>query len=389
VMFLLLFLQVNYAVIRIRGEFGDRLEYGYLMPFYPWVPIIGIITNAFLAIWLYKFSPLAWYYALAWIAIGIGIFFAYARTRVDKEEKPRITFEEKRGRRTGRTLLAPVANPDHVPTVVSVAAALARQRDAEVVVLNVIRVPVALPMQEGYRYTGRADPVIEAVNALAERFPDVAINTVIAIGRRISQVINDIAERENVQMIVLGWRGEVQESRVRGSVAQEVLRSASSDVIVVRDHGLPERIDEILVGVSPGLRTRATVETGLALAEGFDADLRLLTVTSPDGEVEETREWFDELKSEVAERMDGRRVTAEVIEAESPVETMDSKADHSALLVVGASRDWALRRRLVGEFADKVANTVDRTLVVVKPHEHRALSLWRQALPVLRRRSSA
>lgn len=385
VMFLLLFLQVNYAVIRIRGEFGDRLEYGYLMPFYPWVPIIGIVTKAFLAVYLYRFSPLAWLYAVVWIVVGFGVFFFYARTRVAEDERPRVTFEEKGGRRRGRVILAPVANPDHVPTVVAIAAALARQRQAEVVVLNVVRVPEQLPMSEGYRYTERAEPVAAAVDELADRFRDVPISTVVAIGRRISQVVNDIAEREDADTLVLGWRGTVNERRVRGSVVQEVLRSAPSQVLVVKDMGLPRRIDEVLIAASPGLRTRDTMETGLALAHGFDADLRLLTVVPPDGGAEHIRAWFEEVKGELADRLDGGRFSADLVESESPIQTMDEEADRSAFLVVGASRDWALRRRLTGEFADKLANAVDHSLIVVKPREHRAMSLWRLALREFRR----
>ncbi len=47
IMFLLLFLQVNIAVITIRKKYGDRLQYGYLMPFFPIVPILGNCDQAF------------------------------------------------------------------------------------------------------------------------------------------------------------------------------------------------------------------------------------------------------------------------------------------------------------------------------------------------------
>lgn len=385
VMFLLLFLQVNYAIIRIRGEFGDRLEYGYVIRWYPAIPIAGIVANLALAILLFQFSPLGWLSAVGWIAAGVVVFFLYVRTRVAEDERPRVTFEEKRGRRRSQAILAPVANPDHVPTVVSIAAALARQQDAEVVVLNVIRVAGALPMSEGYRYTGRAERVATAVDEVAERFDEVPISTVVAIGRRISHVVNDMAQREQADTIVLGWRGTVHERRVRGSVVQEVLRSAPSQILVVKDMGLPRHIDEVLVAASPGLRTRDTVETGLALARGFDADLRLLTVVSPDGDLEQIRSWLDEVKRQLADRLDGVRLIADLVESESRIQTMDEEADRSAFLVVGASRDWALRRRLAGEFADELANAVDRSLVVVKPPEHRAMSLWRLALRRLRR----
>ncbi|MGH7572151.1 MAG: APC family permease, partial [Gemmatimonadota bacterium] len=42
VMFLLLFLQVNIAVITIRKKYGDKLNYGYLMPFHPVLPVINM-----------------------------------------------------------------------------------------------------------------------------------------------------------------------------------------------------------------------------------------------------------------------------------------------------------------------------------------------------------
>jgi amino acid transporter len=49
IMFLLLFLQVNVAVITIRRKYGDRLNYGYLLPFFPIVPIVAIVALLFLA----------------------------------------------------------------------------------------------------------------------------------------------------------------------------------------------------------------------------------------------------------------------------------------------------------------------------------------------------
>lgn len=50
-MFLLLFLQVNYSAIVIRREYGDELDYGYLMPLFPYVPIVGILTKFGLALY--------------------------------------------------------------------------------------------------------------------------------------------------------------------------------------------------------------------------------------------------------------------------------------------------------------------------------------------------
>ena len=45
VIFLLLFTQVNVAVITIRKMYGDKLDYGFKTPFFPIVPITGIILK--------------------------------------------------------------------------------------------------------------------------------------------------------------------------------------------------------------------------------------------------------------------------------------------------------------------------------------------------------
>src|SRR3989304_4023572 len=51
VIFLLLFSQVNISVITIRNMYGDKLHYGFKTPFFPFVPIIGVIVKLGLAIY--------------------------------------------------------------------------------------------------------------------------------------------------------------------------------------------------------------------------------------------------------------------------------------------------------------------------------------------------
>ena len=52
VIFLLLFTQVNIAVITIRRIYGDKLEYGFKTPFFPIIPIIGVFLKW---VWLFIF----------------------------------------------------------------------------------------------------------------------------------------------------------------------------------------------------------------------------------------------------------------------------------------------------------------------------------------------
>ena len=396
VMFLLLFLQVNYAVIKIRGEMGDRIDYGYRMPWFPAIPIIGIASNTGLAIYLFFYSPLGWAAAAGWIVVGLLVFYAYARGRAEEDAAPQITFERKRGTRAEETILAPVANPDHVEAVVGVAIALARQRDAEVVVLNVIQVPPQVPMSAGRARTSEAEPVIEVVEEISERVEDVTLNTVVGIGRRISSVISEVAERENSHTIVIGWHGHAHEGRVRGSVAQEVLLGAERDVLLVRDRGLPSRVDRVTAAVSPGIRGPDTTRTGVRLAAGFDADLRLLNVVAAgSGHAEEMEAWLEDVRDDLfadededqtGQRLRRHRISTEVIESDDFVRAVRDATDEPELLVVGAARDWYRRDNLVGKVVDDLTNRADNTVVVARPYEPRPVTWWRQLLALLRGR---
>lgn len=122
----------------------------------------------------------------------------------------------------------------------------------------------------------------------------------------------------------------MHEGRVRGSVAQEVLRTAGCDVVVVKDHGLPGDVGEVLAGVSPGIRTARIESDGVGGA-------------------------FEE------------------------------QAHTSDLMLVGASRDWMVRRTLLGEFTDALANRVRPTLIMIRPHETRPVSVWRRVVGLQRR----
>jgi len=78
IMFLLLFLLVDVSLIMIRRKIGAQLDYGYKTPLFPLIPIIAIFANLGLAVYLFFYSPTAWYITLAWIGVGLLIYYLYS-----------------------------------------------------------------------------------------------------------------------------------------------------------------------------------------------------------------------------------------------------------------------------------------------------------------------
>src|SRR5215207_9082629 len=93
VIFLLLFTQVNIAVITIRRIHGDRLQYGFKIPFFPIIPIVGIFLKLGLAIYLLFTHPTSWLISVLWIAIGFAVYRIYTFRKEIEHYAPIVTSE--------------------------------------------------------------------------------------------------------------------------------------------------------------------------------------------------------------------------------------------------------------------------------------------------------
>ncbi len=107
IMFLLLFLQVNITLIRLRKKRPD-LDRGFFTPLFPYLSIIGIITLLFLAIYMFYYSPTAWLVTAVWVTIGLFVYRTYASKREVQHVRKVRSLE--RLERKEYTILAPLAN---------------------------------------------------------------------------------------------------------------------------------------------------------------------------------------------------------------------------------------------------------------------------------------
>lgn len=81
-MFLILFLFVNMTVIKIRKERGNELDYGYLMPFFPYIPKSAIVLQVILSFWIFNVSRIAVISGGIWILMGLIFYFFYIKNKL-------------------------------------------------------------------------------------------------------------------------------------------------------------------------------------------------------------------------------------------------------------------------------------------------------------------
>ena len=273
-MFLLTFSLVNLSVIALRGKRPD-IERGFKIPFYPIPPILGVACCLFLAVFQYKFKPLAWYISLAWIFIGLLVYFAHFEKKtedqkpkvLDADRKPKAEEKEKKKFR----ILVPLHNPDNVEKLLSFAVPLAQKYDGDIVALVVVDVPFQLPIHEGMRFVHHKRPLLKTATEYAKN-RGIEIESDIKIAHRVADGILASAEEEKATLLLMGWKGFTNtKDKIFGEVADQVIRHTPCDLIVLKLTKYP--INTILVPSAGGPNALLATEYAAALARDFDAEL--------------------------------------------------------------------------------------------------------------------
>ncbi|MFB6285547.1 MAG: amino acid permease [Candidatus Bipolaricaulia bacterium] len=374
VMFLLLFLQVNVALLTLTRRLGDDLNYGYRVPFYPGLPIVAIGALLALAIFLFFFSPTAWYFTLAWIALGLLAYYGYARSRGKTEERTPVMDVTRRSAEPteGRFhALVPIANPKTLPQLVGPAIEAARQHDGMVTLLHVVTVPSSLPLDAGRRFVERSQPLIDEAVALSER-TDVPIEVVTRLSHRPAQAILDTAEEKNVDLLVMGWRGRNRTSRTLvGQNIDRIVERVNCDLLVVQ-----ESSEETPTSLLLPIEAPYEVETSLAMARLLSpaAGLRLTLLhvfapRTPDDKretrLQRIRDRVEAYRKAHPEFAGEIKVTEDV--ATDPVNAIAQAAQGQETILLGTPRRNWFRRRFVTSTPARVAGRVSQPVALVRP----------------------
>ena len=379
VMFLLTFTLVNLSLIALRRKFPE-LKGGFRVPLYPATPIAAIALNMFLAIYQFNFDPRAWYIAIAWIIVGLFIFFMYFE-KVKAADMPQVleVQQPKSENNYAYRILVPLHNPDHVIPLMKLAIPLARAHQGEIIVLGVIDVPINLPPHEGMRFVHHKTPLLrKAIEYGNEQ--GVATRSAIRIANQIWDGILQAAEVEKATLILMGWKGlTTNRDRIMGEVTDKVVRQAPCDLITVKLMG-DRLIQRILITTAGGPHASLAAEyVGIYHhAEGLEVTCCYVVDPNADERARESaRQWLHKtlrltnLEGQAEMRLlEGKRVATTLVKAASDYD----------LVVLGASREGVFSNALFGEIPEKVARYAHTPVMIVQRYEGPVKSLVKRIM---------
>ena len=379
VMFLLTFSLVNLSLIALRRKFPE-LKGGFRVPLYPATPIVAIVLNMFLAIYQFNFDPRAWYIAIAWVIVGLFIYFLFFEKITDADMPQVLEVQQSKSMNAyPYRVLVPLHNPDHVIPLMQLAIPIAKAHAGEIIVLGVIDVPINLPPHEGMRFVHHKTPLlrkaIEYGNAQG-----VETRSAIRIAHQVWDGIIHAAEAEKATLVLMGWKGyTTTRDRIMGEVTDKVVRHVPCDLITVKLMG-DRPIRRILITTAGGPHAMLAAEYVGIYHDMEGYEVSCCYVVKPDAgedEEESARQWIQKtihltnLEGKAAMRLlKGRKVASTLIRA----------GEDYDMIVLGASKEGVFSNVLFGEIPEKVARFSQTPVMIVQRYEGPVKSLVKRVM---------
>jgi len=371
IMFILLFLQVNLAVITIRSKYGKDLRYGYLLPFFPILPMIAIGAQFLLVLSLFEVSPIAWVFAVAWMAGGFAIYFFYARPRQERAHRSPVVQQTELMTPTADVpyrVLVPVANPDSLSTLLPPAIHAAKVNQGKVTLLHIITVPSPTPLSSGYQYAESGESLREQAIAMV-RDEEVAVEYIVRVARRVAPAIIDTVEEQRADLVVIGWGGAKNQYEMiaLGSNIEQVLKEVNCDVMMLQP-GDTTAARRILIPVVGPRQVGYSLQLIQLFSDSDELELDLLHIFSPDVPPDEQERFRRTLQRQIeAVKLDGKQVNLLTEQSADRIETLVQAARDYDYLVLGATRDPRLRQRLFGNTTMIIAQRTQTPVLLLHP----------------------
>jgi amino acid transporter len=386
---LLLYAFICLACMVMRHAGLDWYKPSFKTPVYPTVPILGLLGCLFvmgitsrptILIGLTIVAgTLIWY--VLFLRGQTGLVGASNVLWQHKVIEPLVARAEdyKAARREAfPVILLPVANPETGGSLLAVGTALARVRRASLHLVHVISVPTQTPLEAGrmeFEQTRRDRETILDVASRHASEQGIRTRANALVAHNVPSAILSVADLEEPDLLLMGWKEQVRGSRSRGANVAGVVKGANRNVLVLKDNGLGE-VKRILVPTAGGPHAKLGLRVAQDLATDCGATVTAMTVqvgrgySAAKSEFDhESMHFFQDLAEQYSrDALREAGVDAEisaVIDSDISEAIVKASAEYD-LVVIGASNEWRLRQWLFGSLPDKVTSRSSASVLMVR-----------------------
>jgi amino acid transporter/nucleotide-binding universal stress UspA family protein len=379
IMFLLLFLQVNVTLIRLRKKRPD-LDRGFFTPLFPYLTIAGILMLLFLAVYMFEFSPRAWGVAAVWVVVGLGVYKAYASKR-EIEHARKVLSLAKLERKEYR-ILVPLANDKSVRDLATIAKAVVRGNHTEIIFLHVTEVREGEPLIAQAAVSDRAHQLFAKAEAQMVG-SGLGARSILSVAHRVSQgIINTVIE-EGCNFVVMGREKNPSFlERFFASIIDSVIAKAPCEIAVLHGRLPDEGVKTVLIPFAQNIHTLLAGEIAPAFVEHFGCRIKFVIVFEP--ETPESQK--EERQRQAREFMEANRIEAEIkiLHDMDILQGVLHESRSADLLLMGGRSGDFMELLLGRSLTQEITEHSPCPVLWVKEYEERK-SFWRTLLSPVRK----
>ncbi|EAW37278.1 chloride channel protein [Lyngbya sp. PCC 8106] len=304
-------------------------------------------------------------------------------TQVGLHPEPSYVVYQTRAPQVGQgRMLVSLHNPKTAPSLLEIAAAIARERNYEIECLNVITIPRhRSPSETPVRLT-KSRRLMRQAEQMGRAWK-IPLHTQVRVTNDVAQAILETTKERHIDLILMGWQGKSSTSdRVFGNVVDMIIRACECEMVLVK---WPQMVDPFgskrklrlhsllgwqrwLVPIRDDAKKSVAVQLLPALTHlSHQAEIRLLKVMNKEVSVSEKRAWehtSQELSSLLNSKVRITAVTSEFV----PDAVIDfAYQEHCDVVVLGASREGMLKQVIQGNIPEAIARHCDCTVILVRP----------------------
>lgn len=280
-----------------------------------------------------------------------------------------MSAKEKAG--SGPTVLVALANPEHEKDLITLASAIAHQRNGDVLAIHIVQVPDQTPLEAGAEYLDHI--AAESRELLADARTDaetygVPVTTRNVISRHSFKSIFSTARTHDVDLVVMGWSEGTRLSPGRAERGiDDLTRDLPCDVLVLKNDEFDA--SRILVPTAGGPDSELSAEIARLLRAEYGSEITLLHVVTGEAEEEQARQFLttwatDQDLSSIQTRIDTSGDVEDAIRVAASEHTM---------VIIGATEQGLLSRLLHGSLAFDVVESLDMPVLLAERSRERSL----------------
>jgi len=243
---------------------------------------------------------------------------------------------------------------------------VARARNGELSLLNVVEIPRNLPPKAiRFRYV---DDRIRGLQHLAKIGAHYHVDTrpVVKIGYKVYEIILDTIREEAVNLLVMGWRGERVEGdrRILGSNIDYLIENAPCDVVVYKTKGLERPLKKLVVLTSPIWSIRGVGELAVILAAEDKPTIEVVSLAGEPADADRVKAEtlpFLEKCQELGVAVDHRILYSRAWE---PLAIQES--EEASLLLIQASSPGSLRKYSLSPVEDRIVKLAKCPVLILR-----------------------